>query len=324
MKKLNKIFVGLVIMFSLFSLFMTGGKFAFGEDLFFTLNTHGYQSGTWTNENVIVDIVYNGSDDVTYEYSLNQIGWQTFNGHIEFDTEGNYFVYFRLISLSVSNSQNINIRLDKTLPVFDMVAVSTFLPTSQDVVITVIASDLLSGGITYKFGLNDWQELNTRNIIANNIFYVGDILIRDRAGNISAYDEIISITNIDKTEPYFTLVANTQNPVRKDTVMFEVTNILSGIKSFTVQLPSGEIADITNTYENGFEVTKNGEYIFTLQSNSGLIKSVYINYNNITGIITTFELLLIICSSFVLIVLSILLTPVIIKKIKLKNKKKIK
>lgn len=71
MKDLKKLILILVFAFCVISSFMFQNNYASCEDLTFTLNTNGYESGTWTHENVTVEIVYNGTDDVTYQYAIN-------------------------------------------------------------------------------------------------------------------------------------------------------------------------------------------------------------------------------------------------------------
>lgn len=195
------------------------------------------------------------------------------------------------------------------------------MPTSEDVVITIVASDGLSNVVGYKFGNSNWQELNTYNVATNTLFEIGSILIKDGAGNVTAYNQIIDITNIDKQEPIFNLITNTTSTIRKDTIVFQLPEILSGIDTFIATMPNGETVDITNSYQNGFVVTQNGEYVFTLKSNSGLTSSVLVIYNNISGNITNFELLIIICVIILIISYSILFAPKIINQIKLNNKK---
>ena len=323
MKKRNLWFYLLAISCFTLCLFLFAPPVAAAEDLTFTLNTSGYESGTWSNQDITVEMVYSGQDEVAYQYSLDEENWQAFNGTMVFDVQGIYTVYFRLATdLSVSIHQFINIKLDKTKPEIEFVLKSSFFPTKDDVLLTVIASDDRSNVTFYKFANHDWQELNVFSVISNRTFSAGEILIKDGAGNIAAYDEEVVVDNIDKQEPLFRVISSTEKMIRKDHITFQISVPVSGLQSFLVTLPNGDLVDITETYENGFEVLQNGEYIFTVTSNSGLSTSVLVDYENIQGFLSNFELFILICVFIIMLVFTALIFPMIIKNKKNKNNNK--
>lgn len=322
------IVIALTLIFSVLSPFLSG--VAFAEDLTFSLDTNGYTGGTWTNQDVTIDIAYYGDPTgVTYEYSFSdEINFVAFDGSQTFTTEGSYYVYFRLTTQSsTSNNQFVYIRIDKTMPTITGVTQSQFQITNQNLELIILANDTdtnpengigISGVYEYKIPSTNWQSSNIFVMMANTTFQVGDIKIRDRAGNEVFYDQPYVISNIFKNPPEFTLTANTTTNTKSQLIMLENVSDEAGIESVLVTKPNGEVVDITQTYQEGFLVTENGTYIFQINSISGLQKSLSVRFKNINQPV---EFLIFLASTSVLVALSVM---VFLNAFHLTHKRKLK
>lgn len=308
-------------------------KIAFANDLIFSLNTNGYESGTWTNQDVTVTIEYSGdTSGIIFEYSISgEINFTEFDGTQSFSEEGSYYVYFRIRDgVLTSNNQSVFVRIDKTAPVISGVVQSEYELTNQNIELIILATDIIadiensipvSGVYEYKIKNSNWQNSHIFIILKNIDFEIGDILVRDRAGNVSFYNETYQITNVFKNPPEFTIEAETSSAARNQLIMLENVVVESGIESVKVTLPNGEIVDITNTYEEGFLIEENGTYIFTIKSNAGLEKSLSLRIKNIRhpiqDIFSLFATAIFISSSIILGINAVNLTKKrLIKKTK--------
>jgi hypothetical protein len=270
---------------------------AHAEDLSFTLNTNGYESGTWSAQEVTVDIEYWGQTEVEYEISVaDQNSWRKIDGPTYVFEHGfNNNVWFRLITSKPSYSlmQMLNIKVDTQAPEIELVMLSNVMPTNQDIVLTILAKDNDSGVVEYKLGSSQWQTQNFFVISSNQTFDIGDIRVRDRAGNESVYNQQVKITNIDKTPPAFNVVAQTNQTASSALITIDVHTAYSGVKQVLITTPNGKQQDITQTYQNGFLAKKNGEYRITVISVAGNQSSKIIVFSNLTGPVATWQKIII-------------------------------
>lgn len=98
----------------------------------------------------------------------------------------------------------IPIKKDVIGPTMNSVAASTNDYTNGEVIVTVEATDETSklAQKAYSFDNGDtWQEEKTKSYPANTKIESGTIKVKDIFGNISSYDQVIEINNIDKLPP---------------------------------------------------------------------------------------------------------------------------
>lgn len=287
----------------------------------FTLSSGDYIEGTWTNKNVEIKVEnFTYQENYLFEYRLNENEvWTAFENSFEINKEGEFLVEVRATSEDLIYQKTMNVKIDKTPPTNIIVFLSTEEYTKENVILTVIGEDDLSGISIYNsYRIKDypWQSSNQFEIQSNTKFEIGDIQVRDQAGNVAHYLSVLEIKNIDKNPPLFRLEANTIKPKSSDIVKIIIENAISGVKKVYVQkVGSNEIIDITSTYQNGFKITKNGEYIFTVVNNLDVSNSVGIIYNNINQ-----NLISIIVSILSAIIVGVLI--LISHQIKFNKKKK--
>lgn len=89
------------------------------------------------------------------------------------------------------------------------------------------------------------------------------------------------VVKIDKTQPAIAVSGNTVDYLTSDTVTITPQVGVSGIASVTVSKDNGEAVDITESYQNGYEVTENSTYAFTVTNGAGVTATGNITYTNI-------------------------------------------
>ena len=89
------------------------------------------------------------------------------------------------------------------------------------------------------------------------------------------------VVKIDKTQPAIAVSGNTVDYLTSDTVTITPQVGVSGIASVTVSKDDGEAVDITESYQNGYEVTENSTYVFTVTNGAGVTATGNITYTNI-------------------------------------------
>ena len=156
----------------------------------------------WSNEpiTVIADANDEGGSDI-FGYSFDGgNAWVTDNRKVYEESTN------EIVSVIVKdNAGNITektaqVMVDIDTPVISNVALSSTSWTKENVIITVTASDVMSGlaDTAYSFdGGTTWQEDNTYTASENGTF---NIVVKDKADNETSWDEIV-IDYIDKTIP---------------------------------------------------------------------------------------------------------------------------
>ena len=86
---------------------------------------------------------------------------------------------------------------------------------------------------------------------------------------------------IDKTAPTITVSGNTDTYLQKDTVAVSVNTGLSGVFRVEVSKDGGDAQDITGSYTDGYPVTENGTYTFTVTNGAGVTAENSITYDRL-------------------------------------------
>ena len=156
----------------------------------------------WSNEPITVVADANdagGSSIFGYSFDGGN-AWVTDNRKVYEESTN------EIVSVAVKdNAGNITektaqVMVDIDTPVISDVALSSTSWTKENVIITVTASDVMSGlaDTAYSFdGGTTWQEDNTYTASENGTF---NIIVKDKAGNETTWDEIV-IDYIDKEVP---------------------------------------------------------------------------------------------------------------------------
>ena len=195
----------------------------------------------WTNQDVTITI--EAKDELSglsrYAYSFDGgITWQ----------EENYKTYSENIDGIVIKVKDclyntaeyeeiINItNIDKIYPEIENVTGNAEKWTNQDVTIIISSTDNLSGfgEDAYSFdGGATWQKENYKTY-SENIDGI-EIQIKDKAGNITIYEQIINITKIDKEKPIIENVIGNPTAWTNEnvTLTIEGTDNLSGVTEYS-------------------------------------------------------------------------------------------
>lgn len=85
-------------------------------------------------------------------------------------------------------------------------------------------------------------------------------------------------TQISKVSPKIRVIGNTNVIAKGDNVIITALAGNSAIKSVEVKKDGGEYADITETYQNGYAITENGEYTFRVTTQTGETATTSLTY----------------------------------------------
>jgi LPXTG-motif cell wall-anchored protein len=169
-------------------------------------------SSDWTSGDVTLTV--NASDALSglaaaaYSFDGGNT-WQTGNTKTYTENTSNIIVKVKDAAGNIAAYSPIDItKIDKTAPTITSVIGNPSDWTSNDVTLTVNASDALSGlaAAGYSFdGGNTWQAGNVKTYTENKSNIV--VKVKDVAGNITTYSPV-NITKIDKTVPNTAVIAN--------------------------------------------------------------------------------------------------------------------
>jgi len=243
-----------------------------------TVNLNGYTSGTWTKNDVRIDLSSTDADSgiQKYQYSYDGSNWNDIaNSYII-----NYNYYYYITYRSIDNVGNISasaitniIQVDKTAPVNPIMAASPTGWTNGNVTVTVT----YPGDATIKeYSTNGttWIPYTTGVIatVNNTTVYAR---ATDAAGNQSG-QSTLTVANIDRTAPTaptvnlngYTSGTWTKNDVRID---LSSTDANSGIQKYQYSHDGSNWNDISNSYT----INSNVYYYITYRSidNAGNISS---------------------------------------------------
>ncbi|MCQ2379717.1 MAG: hypothetical protein MJ025_02175 [Victivallaceae bacterium] len=220
---------------------------------------------SWTNRDVTVSAVFadNLSGIKSQEYRINDGSWTTYTAGITMSSNGT--VSFRATDKAGNTAESSHVvgNIDKIAPTITITP-STTSWTNQDVTVSAVFADDLSGIATKKYSINggSWKTYVSGVVMTAN----GTISFRatDKAGNekISSYE----VTNIDKIAPTITITPSTTSWTNQDvTVSAVFADDLSGIKSQEYRINDGT----WTTYATEITMSTNGTVSFRATDNAG-------------------------------------------------------
>ena len=168
-------------------------------------------------------------------------------------------------SITVSN-------IDATPPTIVSLEADITIPTAGNVTLTVNGTDE-SGLATepYSWDGSTWSATNTKTITANGTYTA---YVKDSVGNVS--QESITISNIDKTAPDITLVADVTEPTPGDVVL-----TAEGTDAFGLATEPYSWDGSTWSATNTKTITANGTYTVYVKDAVGNIAEKSITISNI-------------------------------------------
>ena len=164
--------------------------------------------------------------------------------------------------------------------------------TDSDVTFTISGSSAPSGIAKYQYSINNgqsWTDMTisegsaTLTVSENSATADGTAYIFRAVSNSGGEGTASTAVTvkIDKTEPTISVSGNTTGYRQSDTVTVTPNAGVSGIASVTVSKDGGEAQDITASYANGYTVTSNGTYTFTVTNGAGVTATDSITYDKL-------------------------------------------
>ena len=164
--------------------------------------------------------------------------------------------------------------------------------TDSDVAFTISGSSAPSGIAKYQYSINNgqsWTDMTisegsaTLTVSENSATADGTAYIFRAVSNSGGEGTASTAVTvkIDKTEPTISVSGNTTGYRQSDTVTVTPNAGVSGIASVTVSKDGGEAQDITASYANGYTVTSNGTYTFTVTNGAGVTATDSITYDKL-------------------------------------------
>ena len=160
---------------------------------------------------------------------------------------------------------------------------------SGDVTLTVSGASAPSGIGKYQYSTDDganWTDMAngaTSLTVSNDSTSTGGTAFSFRAvsksGTTGAASEPFTV-KIDKTAT-IRVSGNTSDYLQRNTVAVTADAGFSGIAKVEVSKDSGVAQDITNDYKNGYAVTENGTYTFTVTNGAGVTATDSITYDKL-------------------------------------------
>ncbi|WP_346662652.1 DUF6273 domain-containing protein [uncultured Merdimonas sp.] len=232
--------------------------------------------------------------------SKDKLETQTFTaytGKFSIEPDKKFVIYVRLTDHAdnVTYLSSNGIVLDGTAATAPTVTTNGYTSgnwTDEDVTITVSGSSALSGIDKYQVSTDNgtsWTDMTMTNgtasltvsdssASADGTTYIFRAVSNSGVnGNTSAPITV----KIDKTAPTLTLSGNTDDYLQNDTVTVSVNTGFSGVAKVEVSEDGGEAQDITQSYADGYAVTENGTYTFTVTSGAGVTATSSITYDKL-------------------------------------------
>lgn len=220
----------------------------------------------WTNGNITLTVT--ASDDgaglADYAYSIDGSTFQESN---EFTVTENatYTIYVQDSLGNVSTGSITVSNIDKDNPTISSVSESPTGWTNENITLTVDASDSGSGlaDEAYSIDGDTYQSSNEFTITVDGTY---TIYVKDNAGNTNT--EIITISNIDTDNPYFSSITESTTDWTNENVTLTVdaNDDLSGVAGYSLD---------GNNYQTSDElvVSDNDTYTVYLKDNAGNVAS---------------------------------------------------
>ena len=164
--------------------------------------------------------------------------------------------------------------------------------TDSDVTFTISGSSAPSGIAKYQYSANtgaSWSDLtisggsasltvSDSSATADGTSYIFRAV--SNSGTEGAASAPVTV-KIDKTEPTITASGNKDDYLQSDTVTVSASAEISGIAKVEVSKDGGEAQDITQSYADGYAVTENGTYTFTVTNGAGVTATSSITYDKL-------------------------------------------
>ena len=232
--------------------------------------------------------------------SKDELEKQTFTeytGKFNIDPDQKCVIYVRLTDHAdnVTYLSSNGIVLDGTATTAPAVTANGYTSgdwTKEDVTLTVSGSSALSGIAKYQVSTDNgtsWTDMTMTNgtasltvsdssTSADGTTYIFRAVSNSGVnGNASAPVTV----KIDKTEPTITASGNKDDYLQSDTVTVSASAGISGVAKVEVSKDGGEALDITGSYVNGYTVTENGTYTFTVTNGAGVTDTDSITYDKL-------------------------------------------
>lgn len=176
--------------------------------------------------------------------------------------------------------------------------------TDSDVTITLSGSAADSGIAKYQYSTDNgatWNDIEASKITdatgttpANVTEAVLQVTARSETAEGTTYlfravsnsgmegtaSETLAV-KIDKTAPAVSVSGNNDAYLQSDTVKITASAGASSIVKVEVSKDGGEAVDITDSYADGYRVTENGTYKFTITNGAGVTASDSIQYDKL-------------------------------------------
>lgn len=249
------------------------------------------QRNEWTNEKVKLNINVQSSDDSKIEYLMSTDG----KSFTEYDPKeivenGEHKLYIKAVSGNEeSNTFVVKVKVDKEQPLSDIIDISPKLRSVIQKVgrkINIKATDEISGvkSVEYKLVAKDQDEQLSPYVIGSSVNipanFEGKLYTRitDNANNVT-----INSYNYEKLAKLdITLTGETSKIVDKDQLSIGVDiDSDDSIQYVGIKYNGNEYEDITNKYNRGIKIIKNGTYTVFVQTRKGSEDEAKITYNNI-------------------------------------------
>ena len=218
------------------------------------------------------------SQILNYELSCaysGKVTW-TSDNFITVSENGTYKVYVKDLVGNIAESTYTVTNIDRDIPVITEIFADKTEWTNEDVLVSVIAQDALSGlhdnAYSYDNKLS-WINMDN-NAFSSNGTYI--ISVRDKAGNI--IEESFIIANIDKVYPVASTSLSTHEWTT-DNIIATIT--ASDSDSGLTSEPYSYDNKLTWTSDNIIEYSENGEYIVYIEDVAGNVLEHTIAITNI-------------------------------------------
>ena len=243
-----------------------------------------YASGSWTSSNVTITLNSTAFSDIYgYYYSLNGGEWVKLEGNeLTVDTHGVSEYKFKAVSNADLESavKDFTVKIDKIQPVIRVDFAGTFGKwTSGGVNFSFSTLDEAISGITYYYDCGEgWTLIETNaELELNNSQNTSYQFKAVNGAGVESNPSDSYRVMIDSVSPSVTFTpAVTDKTTAPYDVAFAVTAGEAGLKSVSVN-------GVDVTGESSITVSKNGEYVFVLVGENGLVTTKVLTVDNFTS-----------------------------------------
>ena len=262
-----------------------------------TASDDSYEHTGYTDDKAVkIEYLIHEGDGLSIS-DLETQAFTEYTGEFSIRPDKKFVIYVRLTDHAdnVTYLSSNGIVLDSTAATAPTVTTNGYTSgnwTDEDVTITVSGSLALSGIDKYQVSTDNgasWTDMtmtdgtasltvSENSTSADGTTYIFRAVSKSGVnGNTSAPITV----KIDKTEPTLTLSGNKDDYLQSDTVTVSASAGISGIAKVEVSKDGGEAQDITDSYANGYTVTENGTYTFTVTNGAGVTDTDSITYTKL-------------------------------------------